>query len=1007
MTFSYRIMSLLLAVPLFFLPLSTYAGTTGKIAGTVTDAKTGEKLVGVTVVVEGTKLGASTDLNGYYVILNVPPGTYRLRASMVGYASTIIENVRVDIDQTTEVNLVLSETAITTQEVTVIASRPVIQKDVSASTTNLSANQVQSIPTVSVATVVGLQAGIQPGLVVRGGGSDQTAFMVDGFTLRDERNNTPYTTISYTSIKDIQIQTGGFNAEYGNIRSGIVNVVTRDGSTDHYTLSVITRISPPQPKHFGDAFNSMNFYWVRPYMDPAVAWTGTQNGAWDAFTQSQYPQFQGWIAVAQKSLQGGDSTKYLTPTAAQRLWEWQHRKSFDILKPDFNIDASFGGPFPFISKELGNLRFWASYTQQRSMYLIPLSKDSYQNYNGSLKLTSDVGSGKVLTIEGMLGQQAGTNNNNAGLPGIFTSSSDIASQLTQVSYIDARMFTYDYWAPSRVNFNMLGAKFSHVISPSTFYEISLREFGSQYHTAPGPLRDTSRVYLFGNSYYTDEAPVGFWPQPSYAIDGMRMSVGMSNSRDSSKVSVLSARVDLTSQVDRYNQFKTGLEFVYTDNNVSYASVDQYLPSGRSWSHWHTFPIRGAFYLQDKLEFEGMIANLGVRVDYSHAGGYWYKFTPYDPAFSGALSLGLDTLLQHEPTKQLVMVSPRLGISFPITVDSKLYFNYGHFYSMPSPDDLFLIRRFSDNNAVTRIADPNAPLPRTIAYELGYEQSLFNQFLIHAAAYYKDVSHERTLTTYISADTKENYNLSTSNLYEDIRGFEITLSKNRGDWIQGFVNYTYMVSSYGRFGWATYYQSPADMRNYMRTNYTDLYQQKPVPRPYARLNLDFFTPSEFGPDFSGIKPFSDWHINLLGSWQAGQYFTWAGGGSLPGVVNNVQWRDYINFDLRISRAFRFAGVDLEAFADIYNIFNIKYMSPFYGFYDYNDFLAYMKSLHLPASIAGDSLHPKLGYINTPGNDRPGDYKSASKPYIDMPNLWQLAFLNPRSIFYGIRFTYNLP
>jgi hypothetical protein len=103
--------------------------------------------------------------------------------------------------------------------------------------------------------------------------------MVDGFTLRDERNNAPYTTISYTSIKDIQIQTGGFNAEYGDIRSGVVNVVTRDGSANHYTISLLTRIAPPQQQNFGGAFNSTDFYYVRPYMDPAVAYYGTNDGA--------------------------------------------------------------------------------------------------------------------------------------------------------------------------------------------------------------------------------------------------------------------------------------------------------------------------------------------------------------------------------------------------------------------------------------------------------------------------------------------------------------------------------------------------------------------------------------------------------------------------------------------------------------------------------------------------------------------------------------------------------
>ncbi len=1007
--------TLIICACMSLLSAASFAQTTGKITGIVTDSKTGEELVGVTVVVEGTSLGASSNLNGYYVILNLSPGAYVLKASMVGYATITVENVRVAIDQTTEIDLKMQETAITTHEVTIVASRPVIEKDVSASTVNISPVAIASIPTVSVVGAVMLQAGIQSnnsGLVIRGAGSDQTAFVVDGFTLRDARTNYAYTDVSLTSVKDIQVQTGGFNAEYGDIRSGVVNVTTNSGSRDHYTISVLTRMAPPQPQNFGGPLNGLNTYYVRPYMDPAVAYYGTSDGAWDAKTQAQYPEFPGWISTSQQSLTTGDSANFLTPTAAQRLWEWQHRKDFSILKPNYNIDASFGGPFPVVSRDLGNLRFWASYVSQQSMYMIPLATDGYTSYNGSLKLTSDVGPGMELTLEGMLGQEAGTTYNNNGQAGIFQTSDQISNSLSEVSYIDARMFTDEYWAPSKINFNLVGAKLSNVINPSTFYEVSIRESGSRYHTDPGALRDTASIYQFGNYYFADQAPVGFWPLPSTAIDGMRMSVGMSDSRDSSQLAVYNLKFDLTSQVDQHNQIKTGLEFNYTDNDVDYGTVDTYLPTGTSLSHWHTYPIRVSAYLQDKIEFEGMIANLGVRVDDSHAGGQWYSIdNPYSLIFSGSDPIGLDTVSQAT-TKEIIEVEPRLGISFPVTTDSKLYFNYGHFYSMPTPDDLYLIRRLTGTNNVSLVADPNAPLPRTIAYELGYEQSAFDQYLLHVAGYYKDVSDERTTTTFISADSKVDYSLYTSNYYEDIRGFEITLSKNRGDWLQGFINYTYSVSSNGRFGYADQYQSPSDQRQYDLSNYTDLYQTKPLPQPYARLNLDFFTPNSFGPDWDGIKILADWHINLLGEWDAGQWFTWSGGATIPGIQNNVEWKDYLDFDLRITRGFHFYGVDMQLFADIYNIFNYKYMQyPYgdnaFGFYNGLDFNAYMESLHLPASVAGDSVNHPLGYVNTPGNDRPGDYQSSSKPYVKMPDLWQLSMLNPRTIYYGIRFTYDIP
>ena len=113
-----------------FLVGSVYAGVTGKIAGRIVDAETMQPLPGVNVMVEGTMMGAVTDITGNYIILNVPVGTYRLKASMMGYSAIIVENIRVSIDLTTKVDFNLSVEALKLGEgVTIIAERPMIQKD--------------------------------------------------------------------------------------------------------------------------------------------------------------------------------------------------------------------------------------------------------------------------------------------------------------------------------------------------------------------------------------------------------------------------------------------------------------------------------------------------------------------------------------------------------------------------------------------------------------------------------------------------------------------------------------------------------------------------------------------------------------------------------------------------------------------------------------------------------------------------------------------------------------
>src|SRR3990172_1917161 len=177
-----RVLNTFCALALLVSAAIVFAGTTGKIAGTVVDAQTGEKIIGANVVIVGTTQGASTNVDGYYVILNVLPGTYSVRASLVGYAPFTQVDVRVNIDQTTTINFSLTETTVKAEEVIIVAQRPVVQKDVSSSQTNLTFSEFQNLPAVqTVTSIIGLQAGIQVSsltgdLIIRGGGADQTAF---------------------------------------------------------------------------------------------------------------------------------------------------------------------------------------------------------------------------------------------------------------------------------------------------------------------------------------------------------------------------------------------------------------------------------------------------------------------------------------------------------------------------------------------------------------------------------------------------------------------------------------------------------------------------------------------------------------------------------------------------------------------------------------------------------------------------------------------------------------
>jgi hypothetical protein len=874
------------------------------------------------------------------------------------------------------------------------------------------------------------------------------------------------------------VQTGGFNAEYGDIRSGVVNVITKEGKLKGYSLGASVRVAPPTAKNFGPSPFNYNSYYMRPFLDPAVAFVGTgtgqEAGAWDAYTRAQYRNFVGWNAVSKQSLADNNPNNDLTPLEAQQLFLFQHRKDGTIRKPDYDIDAGFGGAVPFVSTYLGNLRFFASYRQQQSMYMIPLSTDSYRDWNGSIRITSDVGSSMKLMGMYMRGIQTGTSSNNTGNSGMMSTPGDIANSMDKANYADLQMYMNDYYCPTQVNMTSYGAKFTHALSPTSLYETSLNYVLFQHTTNPGRARDTSRVYLFGNSYSVDEAPFGYAIQTNEYFFGTNFTntYGQSGSRDTSKISNLTFKLDFSSQINRYNLIKTGIEYVSTVSNTNYAAVNN-VSGASTLSRWNTYPYRASWYIQNKLEYQGMVANVGVRVDVSDPNGTWYDYSPFDSRLFGFASLGMDTSILRVQIKKQVMVSPRLGVAFPVTEYAKLFFNYGHFYSMPQPEDLFLVRHDPTSGSVTRLANPNNPLPKTVAYEFGYEHSLMDQFLIRVAGYYKNVSNQipSTLTAVRGTTglaTAVSYSLSVPNSYEDIRGFEVTVTRNRGDWITGFVNFTYMARSLGRFGFIQMSQSAADQATYESGHQSDLYQTKPVPAPYARAVLNFFTPTDFLENdihIGGVGLLNDWMVNVTASWSSGTWDTWLGSrntptSSFPDILYNVQWRDTYSANVRISKNFKIGKMNVEFFADLNNILNIKNFSYLYpGFTSVDDEDRYWKSLHMSSDINGIKDN-RLNYINIPGSDKPGDMPKdgvqyvhiepvatmanatyitpnavywdkstgkymenkgsgwtevdaarmnqilSDKAYIDKPNMDFLTFLNPRTIYYGLKLSIEL-
>ncbi|HQF44014.1 MAG TPA: carboxypeptidase-like regulatory domain-containing protein, partial [Ignavibacteriaceae bacterium] len=235
-----KILSLVL-----LLPVLIYAGTTGKLAGTIKDAQTREPLVGANVIIEGTNFGAATNIDGEYVILNISPGRYNVKFSFIGYETIIIQNVVIVVDQTTQLQMELNPQTIQVDEIVVTARTPLIQKDVTSSISVITREEIDALPVSTFTELLSLQAGVTgsgSNLHVRGGRSNEVAYMIDGTIVVDPLLGGLATDINNDAIQELSLLSGTFNAEYGNALSGVVNIVTRDGS-DKYSAKLEARTS--------------------------------------------------------------------------------------------------------------------------------------------------------------------------------------------------------------------------------------------------------------------------------------------------------------------------------------------------------------------------------------------------------------------------------------------------------------------------------------------------------------------------------------------------------------------------------------------------------------------------------------------------------------------------------------------------------------------------------------------------------------------------------------------
>ena len=411
-----RILSLFVVIAFFMTWFrGTDAATTGTISGTVTDAS-GMPLPGAAVMVEGTRLGASTDSDGQYVILLVPPGEYEVTAQLIGYLSTKATDARVSADLTTRLDFRLSQEAIEVEAIVVTAQRDPIRIDVTSSQTIVDAQRVAEMPVNQMLNVLDYQPGVSVvrgnELEIRGGGPSEIRFQVDGVDRTDGMTGKSFTQLNQILVSEVTLLTGGFNAEYGNVRSGMVNVVVKEGSERGSLIPWVGGVvsyAPAQQKHFGPrAYDENQFdYWRLLQTDSAMTggpiyWpdlyeeTRTDTAFMRFVTEhsGQYRSHQGWNAVIATANSTG--LRYGPPFShngwtlddIKEAWAWETNMNEQVWryghKPDIAADVAVGWSLPM---KLGGIVLGYSYNREMTAVpaLIPYFRD--QVFDAKITLT--------------------------------------------------------------------------------------------------------------------------------------------------------------------------------------------------------------------------------------------------------------------------------------------------------------------------------------------------------------------------------------------------------------------------------------------------------------------------------------------------------------------------------------------------------------------------------------------------------------------------------------------
>lgn len=876
-----------------------FAGVTGKIAGVVVDKNTGEPLPGVNVLLKGSTMGASTDIDGYYVILNVPPGEHSLEVQYVGYATTTVNAVKVHVDLTTTVNVDLSETTLeTADEIVVIAQRPVVRTDETSTRHFVSSEEIEIQPVNSFQQIARNQAGVV-GNSFRGGRSGEVLVMIDGIPVRDPAGQYSGSLGGFTAnvpefgIQELEVSLGGFSAEYGNVQSGLLNLALKEGATKFTGRLRLTTIP---------GFGSGSSYSV--------------NG-------TSFKQLEKLQNIYELNLNGPIIPGKLSFSLAADVTDQQR----GFLMNQEYFDQSYQGKLTYRFTPQHKLAFGGVYSNREwDQYYFPASKygagPNYQSdtyFNGVKNDTLTVF--RYVNDQNLFGTSKTEN-----VPGVYDSTN---YNVLRTRY-SASMQEY-LWDRQRESY-MGYMLWTHALSERTFYELRFNHFFSNYHYSTRDIDDRD-----GDGDRDEDLQWDLAKAPPHPIFREReenywWTLGDDPGFRDQRSWTYTVKADMVSQVNSNNLLKGGIELNYHRTKVENISWTLGVGINRK-DIWDLNSLDAAAYIQDKLEFKGIIALIGLRFDtFDPTGGGDDIFYPADYAnpYSQVDADGNPIFINPQKAQRKYQFSPRIGISHPITDKSVLHFTYGHYFQRA--DGLYLYRNYKMQD-FTKVGNfvghPNLEPEKTVAYEIGIEQELPYGIRASLTAYYKDITNLMNWQKYVARSIQDReLNVYTNADYGNIKGIELSLNKRLSQYIGGNFHYTYSIAK-GRSSSAS--GGSGSFTSARRMNLLNFDQTHTL-----KANITIKSPEDFGNTVGQFRPLANWLANIQFSYGSGLPYSSFG----TNTVNDARLPWTSTTDMKLIRQFKAGQIGIDVFMDIFNLFdrrNVDYIgdNEYYDLGDPND------------------------------------------------------------------------